>query len=211
MILAAISFSAAAVRVLDQTTGQSNGYHHRAFSRTITAAISPSSARINGRTIFGCPILSRCSSVRRAEQGGPISGPTLIGTLSQRPARLEPCTRSAKSLKKNLGANAGLTIIRHDTGLERAARRATLSGRHTSAPAKPPAQPVGMAESDMNKSSWQKPARTEPARDSCGVRSRVQMKNPPGANWRAHRFFPWLAHKQAKARPSAPGFSFACR
>ncbi len=26
------------------------------------------------------------------------------------------------------------------------------------APAKPPAQPVGMAESDMNKSSWQKPA-----------------------------------------------------
>src|SRR6476620_7545552 len=26
------------------------------------------------------------------------------------------------------------------------------------APAKPPAQPIGMAESDMNKSSWQKPA-----------------------------------------------------
>ena len=26
------------------------------------------------------------------------------------------------------------------------------------APAKPPAQPVGMVESDMNKSSWQKPA-----------------------------------------------------
>jgi hypothetical protein len=26
------------------------------------------------------------------------------------------------------------------------------------APAKPPAQPVGMAESVMNKSSWQKPA-----------------------------------------------------
>jgi len=48
------------------------------------------------------------------------------------------------------------------------------------APAKPPAQPVGMAESDMNKSSWQKPARTEPARGSCGVRSRLQMKSPPG-------------------------------
>ena len=31
------------------------------------------------------------------------------------------------------------------------------------APAKPPAQPVGMAESDMNKSSWQKPACTHSA------------------------------------------------
>ncbi len=31
------------------------------------------------------------------------------------------------------------------------------------APAKPPAQPVGIAESDMNKSSWQKPACTHSA------------------------------------------------
>jgi hypothetical protein len=52
------------------------------------------------------------------------------------------------------------------------------------APATPPAQPVGMAESEMNKSSWQKPARTGPARGSCGVRSRAQKKNPPRVNRR---------------------------
>src|SRR5437667_416910 len=159
VILAAISFSAAAVRVLDQTTGQSNGYHHRAFSRTITAAISPSSARINGRTIFGCPILSRCSSVRRAEQGGPISGPTLIGTLSQRPARLEPCTRSAKSLKKNLGVNAGLTASRHDTGLqEQPDAGVSFQDDHASGPGHTTSDTRWHARIESIRTSWQKPA-----------------------------------------------------
>jgi hypothetical protein len=46
----------------------------------------------------------------------------------------EAVREDQQSLKKNLGANAGLTKIRHDTGLERTARRATLSGRHTSGP-----------------------------------------------------------------------------
>jgi hypothetical protein len=36
---------------------------------------------------FGCPILSRCLSVRRAAKGAPISGRTSIGIRSQRLAR----------------------------------------------------------------------------------------------------------------------------
>ena len=38
------------------------------------------SAAIDGRAIFGCPISSRCSSVRRAAEGAPISGRIGIGS-----------------------------------------------------------------------------------------------------------------------------------
>ncbi len=52
------------------------------------------------------------------------------------------------------------------------------------APAKPPAQPVGMAESDMNKSSWQKPASLHTG--GCDEKYRVRLIGelmPP--DWRA--------------------------
>jgi len=52
------------------------------------------------------------------------------------------------------------------------------------APAKPPAQPVGMAESDMNKSSWQKPAspHTVAATKSIGALIGGELMPP---DWRA--------------------------
>jgi hypothetical protein len=49
-----------------------------------------------------------------------------------------------------------INISRRD---EAARRRVSFQNDHLrGAPAKPPAQPIGMAELDMNKSSWQKPA-----------------------------------------------------
>jgi len=43
------------------------------------------SARIDGRTIFGCLILNRYSYVRRVADEAPIPGLTGTGTRSQRP------------------------------------------------------------------------------------------------------------------------------
>jgi hypothetical protein len=69
-------------------------------------------------------------------------------------------------------------------------RRATLPDDTSRAPAKPPAQPVGMAESDMNKSSWQKPASQHTGgcdekyrRFDRGIRPRAPVAD---RGWRRH-------------------------
>jgi hypothetical protein len=80
-----------------------------------------------------------------------------------------------KSLKKNLGVNAGLTANRHDQEQPDARSFPDDTRR---APAKPPAQPNGMAESDMNKSSWRKAAtlHTGAAAKSIGATVRDSLK-----------------------------------
>jgi hypothetical protein len=50
--------------------------------------------------MFGCLILSRYSPVRRAAEGAPISGLTLIGISSQKPAGREPARDQQKASKK---------------------------------------------------------------------------------------------------------------
>ena len=52
------------------------------------------------------------------------------------------------------------------------------------APAKPPAQPVGMAESDMNKSSWQKPASLHTAAATKSIGALIGGEAMP-PDWRA--------------------------
>jgi hypothetical protein len=52
------------------------------------------------------------------------------------------------------------------------------------APAKPPAQPVGVAESDMNKSSWQKPASLHTAAATKGIGALIGGELMP-PDWRA--------------------------
>jgi hypothetical protein len=86
-----------------------------------------------------------------------------------------------KSLKKNLGVNAGLTANRHDQEQPNARSFPDDTRR---ALAKPPAQPNGMAESEMNKSSWQKPACTHSA---TGGKSFYPMRTDRGAFRPAHR------------------------
>src|SRR6266478_9834923 len=65
------------------------------------------------------------------------------------------------------------------------------------APAKPPAQPVGMAESDMNKSSWQKPACTHSAhRRRCVLELGPQIPQQRGVCGQAVPRFTRLAKKK---------------
>jgi hypothetical protein len=52
------------------------------------------------------------------------------------------------------------------------------------APAKPPAQPVGVAESDMNKFSWQKPASLHTAAATKGIGALIGGELMP-PDWRA--------------------------
>src|SRR5260221_129288 len=77
--------------------------------------------------------------------------------------KVNQAAKISKKPQKKLGANAGLTIIRHDPGLERVARRARYPDDTRRAPAKPPAQPVGIAESKRKRTSWQKPPASTPA------------------------------------------------
>jgi hypothetical protein len=179
---------------------------HAGFSNQGGAFHFGSSIRVKPREAAGYLSASK-RKVRsdRLQYAGVVKRTSQLRTSKSekdraRHAKMKTRTGSEKRLKKNLGVNAGLTLNRHDLrNLQKegradmveskrgkrilrtgAARRATLPDDTRRAPATPPAQPVGMAESEMNKSSWQKPARTGPARGSCGVRSRVAGREPAG-------------------------------
>jgi hypothetical protein len=62
-------------------------------------------------------------------------------------------------------------------------------------PAKPPAQPVGMAESDMNKSSWQKPASLHTAAATKSIGALI------GTSAGCHRIGALVVNRGWKVRP----------
>jgi hypothetical protein len=106
--------------------------------------------------------------------------------LRERVRKAEAAARNASTESKKLGLLEGAPETEE---AKRQSRTLGLAQRTVSfqddiasgPPTKPPAQPVGMAESDMSKSSWQKPACTHSAHTLAKLKKPAGVNRCPGA------------------------------